>query len=227
MRPAVRAALAVLGIGVAAGLGYGAWQGLRSLAFFKLRRVEVLGLEHGDARAVVAALRLPVGASTFDRLGDLGARVAALDGVAEATVERRLPGTLVVRVREREAVALVPAARRLALLAADGTLLPFPASRGAVDLPVLETPDSLAARFLARLGDEAPALFARVERGRREGEDMVLEEQGRRWRFRAAAGGEAFRDGAAVAADLARRGIAWRELDARLEGQVVVRRAGA
>jgi len=64
-------------------------------------------------------------------------RLMALPRVAQATVSRRLPGTLVVSVVEREGVALLPCGQQFAELDASGLPIEFHRFIGALGLPVV------------------------------------------------------------------------------------------
>src|ERR1019366_5452084 len=79
----------------------------RQLAFFRVRQLEVIGTRYLDAAAVVRGLGLRPGASTLDRLDAVRTAAMAEPGVVSAAVERQLPATLRVSVREATPVALV------------------------------------------------------------------------------------------------------------------------
>jgi cell division protein FtsQ len=161
--------------------------------------------------------------SIFDDLGPLERRVVRMEGVLEAKVSRRLPGTLRVRVREREAVALTERRGRLVLMDVNGTVLPFDPTTPADDLPLADA-DSSVGHLLVRFRAAEPELYARVDAGRRARGDVVLESGATRWRLRGDASPEEFRALALVLGELARRGWSgWRELDTRFSGRVIVR----
>ena len=78
-----------------------------ALTPFKLADVTVEGREYVERSAVLAALNVKTGDSLLGI--DLNAarkRLEAIDWVASATVERRLPDTLYVTLKERRAVAI-------------------------------------------------------------------------------------------------------------------------
>jgi cell division protein FtsQ len=84
--------------------------GLASLAAdagFRIENVEVVGARTTDPAALAAAIGVRAGEPSLGiSLSDIRARVAALGPVQTATVERVLPGTLIVRVTERGAYAI-------------------------------------------------------------------------------------------------------------------------
>jgi hypothetical protein len=83
-----------------------AWRFVRSHPHFVVRGVHVVGIETVPAAEVLDLLGVPTGVSIWDV--DLAAareRVRGHAWVADAWVRRRLPGEIVVTVRERRAVA--------------------------------------------------------------------------------------------------------------------------
>jgi cell division septal protein FtsQ len=207
--------------------------GLRRLTFFRVRQVEIVGIRYLDANQVLAALRLSPTASVFDETEPLAERLRELDGVADASVLRRPPGSLKVVVREVEPVALVMSERgALAPVDADGRPLPF--DLAGLDLPVVRSSgggagDSSVVGLLARVQAVDPALFQTIEAARRTETtrgDVVLELGGGAHRvlLNRDAGPEVIEAVVLVARDLAAKARPYAELDARFAGQVVVRR---
>ena len=214
----------------AVALAAAAWFGTKPLArrmsFFRVRRVEFVGLRFGSPPATLAALRIPRSLSVFDDLRPIERRALALPGVNRARVGRRLPATLRIELEERQPVALAPGVGEdgtMRLIDARGRPLPFDPARSAPDLPVAESADPLIGRLLARMQTLDPALFERVATARREQDDVVLEVNGRTLRFRPDASQEDMHLVTAVEAQLAREGRTYRELDGRFAGQVIVR----
>jgi cell division septal protein FtsQ len=200
---------------------------LRRLDFFRIRRVEIAGLQYLPPAKVIAALELGSGASVFDDLSAAGGRVRALPGVASAVVRRRLPGTLEILLEEAVPVALAPRNGGMALLDSSGKVLPFDPAATAPDLPVAASADPQVARVLASVQEHDPALFARVRTAWRVRDDVLLEVDGHRFWFGPEVTAEDIRAVMAVAQDLARQGRKYHELDGRYAGQVIVRWAGA
>jgi cell division septal protein FtsQ len=222
---------------------------LRRLAFFRVRQVELVGVKYLDAGRVLATLQLSPHASVFDDRDVLVRRLRALDGVADAAVLRRLPGSLQVVVREIEPVALATdPGGALAVVDADGRRLPYdpaaPSARVAAgagfDLPVVQGDDTLVVGLLARMQAADPALFQTIATARRvttrgAGGDIVLElgagagagagaGGSHRVLLARGAGPEVIQAVVLVARDLAAKAKPYAELDARFAGQIVVRR---
>ncbi len=204
--------------------------GLRRLRFFRVRQVEIVGIRYLDADQVLGALRLSPTASVFDETEPLAERLRELDGVADASVMRRPPGSLKVIVREVEPVALVMSERgALAPVDADGRQLPF--DLAGLDLPVVRASagDSSVVGLLARVQVVDPALYQTIDAARRTAStrgDVLLELGGGAHRvlLNRDAGPEVIEAVVLVARDLAVKARPYAELDARFAGQVVVRR---
>ena len=211
--------------------------GLRRLRFFRVRQVEIIGIRYLDADQVLAALRLSPAASVFDETGPLAERLRGLDGIADASVLRRPPGSLKVIVREIEPVALTMNERgALAPVDADGRALPFDVT--SLDLPIVRSgedgggADSGVFGLLSRVQAVDPALFQTIDAVRRTETsrgDVLLELGGGAHRvlLNRDAGPEVIAAVVSVARDLAAKARPYAELDARFAGQVVVRRRGA
>lgn len=210
-----------------AALWFAAPAVLRRVEFFRVRRVEMQGLQYLDAAKVIAAARLSPTASVFDDPDAIARRVRALPGVRDVQVGRRLPGTLRIRLDEAEPVALTPRGNRLAMVDARGVVLPFDPVASAPSLPVLIGGGALVAGALARARDYDPGLYARIDAAWRVGPDVVFEVAGRWLWFDPQLTAEDIRAVTAVEQALARQGRQYAELDGRFAGQVVVRRVRA
>jgi cell division septal protein FtsQ len=208
-------------------LSYGAPPLLRQLEFFRIRRVEMAGLQYLAPAKVINALGLDSGSSVFDDLAAAARRVRALPGVQTAELSRRLPGTLEVVVEEAVPVALAPSGQGMVLLDSSGKVLPFDPAATAPDLPIAARADRVVARVLASVLEHDPLLFARIRSAWRVQDDVVLDLDGRRLWFGPAVTAEDIRAVMAVAQDLARQRRNYQELDGRFAGQVIVRWAGA
>ena len=204
----------------------GGYRLIRSLSFFEVRRLELVGGRYLTPAVVARSLGIKPGAGIFDDLGPLEKKARAIPGVLEASVSRRIPGTIRVRVREAEPVALAERSGRLVLLDASGQVLPFDPTHPAADLPLADV-DPAVTGVLALLRETDPEFFARVERGSRIRQDVALDVTVGRILVRAGVSSAEIRDLSLVARDLARKGLTWRELDARFASRVIVRGAGA
>ena len=197
---------------------------LRRLAFFQVRQVEVRGLRYADASEIVELLRADTTHSVWEELDRWEERAAGHPQVAAVTVERRLPGTLVVLVTERLPVAFVAGRQGLQAVDSAGQVLPIDPSLTPVDVPVIAAADTALLRLLTELRAAAPAMYRRVSEVRREGKDEVLLRLPTvpvRAMLEVTPGRLA--DLALVEADLARRGHRVAELDLRYRDQVIAR----
>jgi cell division septal protein FtsQ len=224
----VRWKLVVRGVALALVVSSPLWGrvALRPFDFFAVRRVELMGVRFLAPEAVTGALGLRREASVWDRLGPLASRVRGLGGVAEVAVSRRLPGTLRVTVREVEPVAFAVGDEGMIPVGVDGRPLPYDPARVAVDVPVIERPETALVAALAAVRAADPTLFAEIAAARRErGGSVELDLEGRgRIRLGMPVDPAVVRAVAAVERDLVARSQPWRELDGRFAGWVVVRR---
>jgi cell division protein FtsQ len=132
---------------------------------FGARDIRVEGADRLSRGQVLARAGIGPGTNVFhlDASAVEGA-LASDPWIAEAIVERHLPGTIVIRVRERAPIARSIVGSSPAALAGDGVILPGAATDGLPEIraSVGELPDDVrsdAARALAALG---PILRARV-----------------------------------------------------------------
>ena len=227
-----RAAAGIGGSAVVALSWFGAPFALRQVPLFRVRQIELVGVRNLTPDAVIAALRLSPHASVFGDTRLLADRVRGLAGVADARVVRRLPAALLVEVREVEPAALTPARGGLVPVDAAGRPLPFDPARSGLDLPIAAAGDSGVgvAGVLALIQSVDPALFQTIAGARavtRGAGGVLLEIGSHRVVVGRDAGPEVIRAVVLVAQDLAAKGRAYGELDARFGGQVIVRRRPA
>jgi cell division protein FtsQ len=110
--------------------------------FFDARTIEVRGMSHMARGNVlrIAAITPKTNVFTLDaRAAEI--RLELDPWVAEATITKDLPSTLVIDIHERVAVAVVESAGVLRLVADDGMLLEAALPRVAVGLPVIAFTD--------------------------------------------------------------------------------------
>ena len=194
------------------------------LAFFRVRRIEIEGVRYLAPSDVVKRLAVDTTMSVWTDLGRLSRRVQADPLVARATVERRLPGTLVVTVVEKIPVALVPARGGFRAYDRAGVALPLEPSRVAIDLPVVAGRDTALLRLLGDMRDSAPDVYARLSEVRRVGKrELVLRLTTVPVRAMVDVRAARLADIIPVEQDLARRRAHVVELDLRYREQVVAR----
>ncbi|HEU4456469.1 MAG TPA: FtsQ-type POTRA domain-containing protein [Longimicrobium sp.] len=236
-------ALAAAGIGIAASSPLWAPPALRQVGWFGARRVEVSGTRLLAPHEVLAASGVRIGANVWTDAGDWESALERHPVISEATVTRRLPHTLRIRVTEKSPAALIEAGT-LRPATADGEVLPVDPARAAVDLPLVtarvKTDDRrrisdpgarVALAEAARLGALDPALMARVSELRPAGKGEVrLVMDGADVLLRAGADEPALVRLRAALDDVARRAVGDSVstgrvvVDARFDDQVVVRR---
>ena len=204
----------------------GPWM-LRQADFFRVRRIEVVGVRYLPADAILEAFAASDSANLFDDWDDNREQILGVAGVRDARVNRRLPGTLRLIITETTPVALSPASDRMALIDADGLVLPFDPSRSAPDLPVMLSADSAIAGLLARIRLVAPGLYHRISTARRVEDDVLLTFDRKRLLLRPGASPSTIRAVVAVEHDLVQRSKIFKELDGRFADQVVVRQRPA
>ncbi|MBI2536836.1 MAG: FtsQ-type POTRA domain-containing protein [Gemmatimonadetes bacterium] len=199
---------------------------LRQLAFFGVRRVELVGTRYLAPEQLVARLGLAPDQNLFDDTGEIARRVERVGGVVSARVERRLPGTLRITVVERVPVAFAPGPNGLVPLDAAGQALPYDPAATGLALPVVPRADSLVLGALAQVRAADSALYQDVDAAQRGEAGAVLLELGpRRVMLRGRPTIDAVQAVAAVRRHLAASGRPYAELDARFEGWVVARRS--
>ena len=197
---------------------------LSRLAFFHVRRVEIVGTRYTRTAELLALLKVDTMQSVWQPMEPLADRLADHPLVASVVVERQLPGRLAVRVVEREPVALVAGGSALQPADGFGHRLPIDPVKAPLDLPLAASADSTLLSVLAALKESAPELYARIVFAERVGRDEL--------RFRLGnlvvrTGLEVtvarFRDILPVEADLARNALRVVELDLRFRDQVIAR----
>ena len=203
------------------------WWGPRALArldYFHARQVVFEGVRYARPTELVALLKVDTLQSVWQPLEPLVERVGAHPMIGSVVVERQLPGTLLIRVVEREPVAYVPRKGRLEPADATGRPLPIDPIRYPLDVPVAATADSALLHVLAGLRKDAPRLYARVSHGERAGTDELRFKLGAvTVRTTSDVTVARFKDILPVEADLARNHLRAVELDLRFRDQVIAR----
>ncbi|MBI4544480.1 MAG: FtsQ-type POTRA domain-containing protein [Gemmatimonadetes bacterium] len=147
---------------------------LRAVEAFRVRRVALVGTRYLGAEVAVAVSGITAESSVFDNPEPWRERLLRHPLVADVRIERQLPGTLVLEVKEVQPVALL-ATPELRAVDGAGNLLPIDAAAAALDLPVLLAQGAYGARrrlsdggtrsalaTLERLSRLEPGLAARV-----------------------------------------------------------------
>jgi cell division protein FtsQ len=197
---------------------------LSGLAYFRVRRVEIVGARFVQPSDILARLHVDTLSSTWQRTRPLEERIASHPGVRSVKVGRRLPGTLIVEITERWPVALVPTPSGLVPIDERGAALPIDLTRTTVDAPIVPYRDVELFRLLARLQAEAPELYGRISEAQRSGADEVsLRIASVPVRAMANVSVERLADAEPVKADLERRGLRAVEIDLRYRDQVIAR----
>lgn len=197
------------------------------LAFFRVRRVEVVGTRYTPAGEVLARLQVDTTQSVWQPLGPLVARVTSHPQVASVVITRKLPGTLVVAVTERRPVALISTAAGLTAVDADGRLLPLDPSRTPVDAPVVVAAaarDVAVYHLLGTIQREAPRLYAQINSVVRPGAgELLFRLPNLQVRAMTNVTLARLSDIEPVEQDIARRQLHVTELDLRYRDQVIAR----
>lgn len=220
-----RGILVVVGLMVAVA-GAAPWW-LRAVPFFRVRRVELVGVRYLSPDRVLEALGLAQEQPLFAPLGDAMSRLRAVPGVVSAEVDRRLPGTVRVIVVERAPVALVSGDAGMVPLDCEARPLPYDPAATGMALPLVAAADARLTRALCVVRATDSTLYREVELVRRDGaQDLTLELGDQRVRLRGVPTTDEIRSVMAVRLYLAVNGPAMRELDARYAGGVVARGRG-
>lgn len=134
-------------------------------AGFEVRHVTINGLKYTDRLVVHEhAVSGPSNAMLLVSLDDVRSRVMTLPWVADASVRRQLPDTLVVDVTERKPVALWQYRHRLALIDVQGRVLTRDGLARFGALPIVVGPQAnLRTRDLMIMLADQPALKQHVD----------------------------------------------------------------
>ncbi len=162
-------------LAVLAPMPWLARRGASRLEFFRVRAVEVRGVRYLAPETVVGALGLDTMRSVWDDTAPLIAKLVVLPQIGAADVSRKLPGTLLVEIRENLPVALAPGANGLQPVDSGGTILPIDLATETLDLPVANQRDVPLLALLGAVRADQPALYRRISEISRDGRrDIVL-----------------------------------------------------
>lgn len=244
MSSRLRVLLTVAGVVALGGVASRVPDTLAQMDLFEIRTVRVEGARWLTDEEAARTLALPAGTNLWEDPTPWAERIREHPLVAEVRVRRRIPGTLVLKVVERQPVALLPTPA-LEPVDPEGHRLPIDPVVHRLDLPLLRpqveggredrvlTPARLRvlAGELSRLSQAEPDFLASVsEVAMDEAGDLMarLASPAITVRFRVPLASWRLQEGWVVLDDALRRrpGVPVRTLDLRFADQVVVHFAG-
>jgi cell division protein FtsQ len=220
----VKRAAVVLGLLVALASPWWARLIASELSFFRVRRVEIVGVRYLAPSDILGRLRVDTTRSVWDDLSVLERRVAAHPQVGNVTISRKLPGTLVVNVVENLPIAMVSTERGFLVFDDRGRQLPLDPSKVPVNLPIAARRDTALFRMLARVRADRPRVFARLSDVTRVGDrEVLIHFENLAVRAMLDVTADRLAEIFPVEADLAKRQARVAELDLRFRDQVIAR----
>ena len=130
----------------------------KTAPYFEVAQIEVEGEERIDRDGLLRTAGIALGDNVFARTPEqVAERLERHPWIAEAHVERRLPGIFRIRIREHRAVAVLTLAGTSYLVGDDATLFKELGAGDPVDLPVVTGLDSQ--RFLSEVTHRADVLM--------------------------------------------------------------------
>jgi len=209
---------------------------LSQLGYFHVRQVEIYGAVYAQPSRIIGRMHVDTTMSIWMNLTPVERRVARDPQVRSVVIERKLPGTLVVRLVENAPVALVETSgppgkgasgSAIRVVDAVGHALPIDPSRTNIDLPVVESPDPSVLALLADVKAHEPRLFAQISSVRHSarpgGDELDVALPSVMVRALVGVSADRLADVIPVEADLARRHARVAELDLRFRDQVIAR----
>ena len=194
------------------------------MSYFRVRRVEIVGVRYIAPSDILARLRVDTTHSVWEDPTPLEKRVAGHPQVREATITRRLPGTLVVSVVENLPIAMVSTERGFLVFDERGRQLPLDPSQVPVNVPIAARRDTALFRLLARVRADRPKVFDRLSDVTRVGErEVLIHFDALPVRAMLDVTPDRLAEIFPVEADLAKRQARVAELDLRFRDQVIAR----
>jgi cell division protein FtsQ len=221
-----RIRLALFGAAALLILGSPFWAPLllRRMDFFRVRRLEIVGTHYIATSDIVGRANVDTMRSVWDPTGPIAGRVGAHPGVATVAVTRKLPGTLVITITERQPVAIVSGPQGFRAYDARGVALPVDLTKGLVDAPILSRPDTALLRLLGEMRSALPELYGRVSEVKRAGaNELLFQLDAAPVRTTTAVTLNDLNQIHSVEEDLRRRAARVSELDLRYAGQIIAR----
>jgi len=196
----------------------------RRMAFFHVRRIEILGTRYLAPSDILDRLHVDTTVSVWDATAPLESRLESDPEIERATIRGKLPGTLVVQVTERTPVALVPADGGFRVYDARGIPLPIDPARVTVDAPVLMQRDTALLRLLGAMRDRMPSLYSQVTTIQRvAGGELLIQLPTQPVRAMQDVTLDRLADVEPVEADLLHKQLRVAEIDLRFRDQVIAR----
>jgi hypothetical protein len=149
-------------------------RGASKLEFFHLRSVSVEGTRYLRPETVIERLAVDTMRSVWDDTEPLAKRLRSMPQISEVSISRRLPGTLIVSIRENIPVALAPSPRGFEAVDTSGVVLPIDPAGVDLDLPIANQRDKaiLALLGAARAGN--PILYHRISEVSSDGKEGLV-----------------------------------------------------
>lgn len=144
------------------------------MEFFHLRSVVIEGTRYLKPDSIMSRLAIDTTRSVWDDTSPIDSVLDAMPQVAAVEIKRRLPGTLVIDIRENLPVALAPSPRGLEPVDSAGVVLPIDPSRDEVDLPVANQRDKSILALLTAMRSQNPMLYRRVSEIARDGKNGLV-----------------------------------------------------
>lgn len=145
------------------------------MEFFHLRSIVIEGTRYLKPDSVMVRLALDTTRSVWDDTAPIDSVVRSMPQVAAVRIRRRLPGTLVLTIRENLPVALTPSPRGLETVDSAGAVLPIDPASEDLDLPIADQRDKRILSLLTGMRAENPMLYRRVSEVARDGKtDLIL-----------------------------------------------------
>jgi cell division septal protein FtsQ len=193
--------------------------------FFHVRSVVVEGTRYLTPETVASRLGVDTLRSVWDDTEPLAQRLRSMPQISEVSIGRKLPGTLVVSIRENLPVALAPSPRGLEPVDSAGIVLPIDPTHDDMDLPIANQRDKAILSLLGSARANNPMLYHRISEISRDGNDGLVLRLAPALRVRALLGVSVSRlaDIFPVESDLMRRRANVAELDLRYRDQVIAR----
>jgi len=236
-KPGWRILGALFLVAVIMAAAWGVRAGARQMAFFRVRSVEVRGARYLQPSEIISRLKVDTLASLWDDLTPYRDRIRGHPQISDVTISRRMPGTIVVTIKENLPVALIQTPTGLLPYDSLGKQLPIDPARTSLDLPIVATDDPVLLKLVGAIRATEPDVFARIDEVRRTGRDEILltlsrgatagavppENKTLLVRVPVGLSVERLADIFPVETDLARRQVRVGELDLRYRDQVIAR----